>query len=292
MYIIYNKARMKMSNIRSRESVFKGYDGIELFYQAWLPEKARGSIVIVHGAGEHSSRYAHVGHYFASLGYAVYGYDQRGFGRSPGRRGFIKSYDEYILDLKKFIDRFAKEKNIFVLGHSLGGLTAIRFTMDYPEGITGLVATSPVLGLNMRVPAWKEFLAHALHSIYPAFTLVDDIIPSRYLSHDTCACRAYDNDPLVHKLRTARFFIEYLKTSARTRIEPGQLKTPCLILQGGDDKIASVETVERFFQKISSEKKILSIYPHLYHEILNETEKEKVLRDIRGFLESFPASIP
>ncbi|MBL7068568.1 MAG: alpha/beta hydrolase [Candidatus Omnitrophica bacterium] len=276
-----------MGDIISKESSFKGYDGIELFYQAWLPKRERGSIVIVHGAGEHSSRYAHVGDYFANLGYAVYAYDQRGHGRSRGRRGCVKNFNEYILDLKRFASRLSAKENIFILGHSLGGLIAIRFTMDYPEGITGLIATSPVLGLNMRVPAWKKFLAYALHLIYPTFTLIDDAIPSRYLSHDTNVCESCDNDPLVHKLRSVRFFTEYLKTSIRTTGEPGKLKTPCLILQAGDDKIASVEAVKRFYQKISSEKKTLKIYPHFYHEILNETDKEKVLRDIREFLESF-----
>ncbi len=271
------------------EKTFKGYDSLGLFYQSWVPvdpSTSSGSIVIVHGVGEHSSRYAHVGVHFAKLGYPVYAYDQRGNGRSPGRRGHIKEFNEYILDLKCFLEHLSLDEKIFILGHSLGGLIAIRFAMDYPEIIAGIVVTSPALGLSMEVPILKKGLAYTLNLFYPEFTMIDDGILTKYISHDPKVCDAYDNDPLIHRMRSSRFFVEFVKTYRKTAGEPHNLKAPCLFLQAGDDRIVSVEALKRFYGGVSAKDKSLKIYPNFYHEILNEAEKMMVFKDIELWLDS------
>lgn len=270
-----------------QEGAFKAHKNIELFYQSWLPQKEkRASIIIVHGVGEHSSRYAHVGEYFSSLGYAVYAFDQRGNGRSPGKRGHVNDFDEYTLDLKRFIEHLLLAGQLFILGHSLGGLITVRFAMDYPQNLSGIIVSSPALGLSMKIPLWQKALSYALNSLYPSFTMIDNGIPSKYLSHDTKVCSAYDSDPLVHRQRSVRFFMEFVKTLAKTFNEPEKLKCPSLFIQAGDDRIVSVERLKEFFRNIPAEKKILKIYPGFYHEILNEIEKDKVFRDIEVWLTS------
>lgn len=271
------------------ERKFNGYDGLKLYYQWWLPKEKRASIIIVHGIGEHSSRYEHVGVYFSGLGYSVYAYDQRGNGRSPGKRGHIKDFNEYLFDLKAFIEYLALKDNIFILGHSLGGLITISFAMDYPEGINGIVVTSPALGLSMNIPIWKKTLLYVMHVIYPEFTMVDYTISTEYLSHDPNVCRGYDEDPLVHRKRSARFFVEFVKACTKTVNEPQRLKIPSLFLQAGDDRIVSVEALEKFYKGVLSKNKSLKIYPSFYHEVLNEIGKEKVFKDIEEWLSSLVA---
>ena len=117
--------------------------------------------------------------------------------------------------------------------------------------------------------------------------MTDNAIPSKYLSHDPDICRAYDNDPLVHRRRTVRFFTEFMKTSADTFKHPERLTAPALILQAGDDKIVSSAAAEKFFSGIASVKKFFRTYPGFYHEILNETEKDRVIGDIAGFIDCF-----
>lgn len=276
----------KGPKIVHNEGRFRGYDGIDLFYQWWSPKNSKASLVIVHGIGEHSSRYSHVGNHFSKLGYSVYAYDQRGNGRSAGRRGHIKDFNEYILDLNCFIEYLSLKGKPFILGHSLGGLVSIRFAMDYPEGIAGLIVSSPALGLSMDVPIWKKVAAYSLRLAYPVYTFIDNGIPAKYLSHDPKICDAYDRDPLVHRQRSARFFVEFIKASQKTSTQPQRLKIPALFLQAGDDRIVSVDALVRFYTRVSVKNKALKIYPYFYHEILNETQKDKVFKDIEEWLGS------
>jgi len=275
-----------MTDITHCEGRFKGSLNLDLFYQSWMPQDPKGALVIVHGIGDHSSRYSHVGTYFSKHGYAVYAYDQRGNGRSSGRKGHIRNFDEYMLDLACFIKNLNLSRKPFLLGHSLGGLVAIRYAMDYPEDIAGIIVSSPALGLSMKVPIWKKAVAYSLHTLYPEFTFIDNEISSEYLTHDTAVCKAYDEDPLVHRMRSASFFVEFVKAYRRTLREPRKLKIPSLFLQAGDDRIVSVGALKEFYEGIVIKDKAIKIYPNFYHEILNEIEKNKVFKDIERWLNS------
>ena len=104
-------------------------DGVSLFSQCWVPEHVKGHIALVHGHGEHSSRYAHVADRLNADGYAVYTYDQRGHGNSPGKMGRIESFDRLLDDARKFIDAtFAGcgPEPRFIFGHSMGAAIPAR----------------------------------------------------------------------------------------------------------------------------------------------------------------------
>ena len=68
----------------------------------------RGVVMIVHGIGEHSGEYGHVVERLVPAGFAVYGFDLRGHGRSPGRRAFIRSWDDYRQDVRAFLSLVAR----------------------------------------------------------------------------------------------------------------------------------------------------------------------------------------
>ena len=76
--------------MQSSEGTFQGDAGLELYYQSWHPaDQPKAVIVILHGVAEHSDRYLNVVDNLVPLGYAIYAYDQRGHGKSPGQRGYI-----------------------------------------------------------------------------------------------------------------------------------------------------------------------------------------------------------
>lgn len=273
--------------VKYNEGEFIGSGGIKLFFRSWAPDKPKGTIAIVHGIGEHSARYEYTGMRLAGLGYSVYAYDQRGNGRSEGARGHINNFSEYLLDLECLINNIhGKTDNIFILGHSLGGLVTLRFAIDYPDLIKAIIVSSPALGLSMKVPVLQLILAHGLNKLFPTFTLTDNSIETKYLSHDENVCHAYDSDPAVHKKRSVRFFNEYLKISKKTSGEPQELKCPSLFLAGEDDRIVSTEKIKAFYGGITASKKGLHVYPGFYHEILNEVGKEKAFKDIETWLGS------
>ncbi|MEO7116192.1 MAG: alpha/beta fold hydrolase, partial [Caldimonas sp.] len=69
-------------------------DGLDLRRRDWPSDGARGTIVIVHGLGEHAGRYGHVAAALNGRGWGVVGYDHRGHGRSPGDRGRLAAGDD------------------------------------------------------------------------------------------------------------------------------------------------------------------------------------------------------
>ena len=157
---------MTSGSWRHEEGNFQGERDVQIYYQTWTPSGApKAILVIVHGQGDHSGRYVHTAEYFVRNGHSVWAYDCRGHGKSAGGRGHVDSFSDYLADNDRLI-RIAKEqdpsKKIFLIGHSLGGLVVIRYAERKAGELNGLIATSPLLRLRMKVPAWKKFIGRML----------------------------------------------------------------------------------------------------------------------------------
>jgi alpha-beta hydrolase superfamily lysophospholipase len=261
-------------------------DGIELYYSRYRPTGPKASILIIHGIGEHSGRYAHVAEFLCGSGYAVYTFDLRGHGRSKGQRGHILDFDDYSRDVEVIKKVIAQDDKVCLLGHSLGGLIAARHAIKYPSGITGIILSSPAIGLSMRIPFMIEALTAVFSAVCPALSLKDNAISSEYLTHDREIVKSYDSDPLVHRLRTVRFVSEFNRALKFVSDNSTSLKVPAFILQAGDDKIVSGKASRAFFERIGSKIKEYKSYPGYYHEILNETGRISVLEDIKDWLDT------
>jgi len=246
-------------------------------------------MVIGHGLGEHSGRYTHLINRFVKMGISVWAPDHRGHGRSDGRRGHVDFIDQYIHDFKKMI-RIAKKNKppgmkFFLLGHSMGGLIVLNLVEKFPDIADGVIASSPGLNPGMKVPVVKGTVAKILSRIRPSLSF-DNELDSTFLSHDSAIVRAYDNDPLVHRTITARWFTEFLLAMEKTKQSAARIKIPVLMQVAGDDRLVDAETSRQFFNSLTIEDKTLFFYETLYHEIYNETDKdrEKVLNDLEGWL--------
>lgn len=243
-------------------------------------------LVVVHGIGEHSDRYAHVTDHMARTGFTVWAGDLRGHGKSGGKRGHVDSFDDYLADIAQLI-RIAKDhypgSKTFLMGRSLGGLIASNYAEKHANELDGLIASGPALAEKMKIPPAKAFLAKMLSSIVPTFTTTTGLDPN-LLSHDRDVVRKYVEDPMVHKVATARWFTEYRRAQDETMRAADQLTLPCLMLQGGADGIVDASMTSAFFKRIASPDKTLKVYEGFYHEVLNETGKESVLGDIDSWL--------
>ncbi len=186
--------------MKHSEGAFRGAGSLELYYQCWQPEgKPRAILVIVHGVGEHSGRYMNLANHLTTCSYAVYGFDQRGFGRSPGQQGHINSWVEYREDLKAFLQKIREQQPdciIFLFGHSLGALVALDYILHYPEGLRGaIVSGAPIEPAGVAKP-YLVALAHFLSRVCPRFSLPLGLDVSA-LSRDAAVVKAYTTDPLV-----------------------------------------------------------------------------------------------
>jgi alpha-beta hydrolase superfamily lysophospholipase len=257
--------------------------GVELFVARHVVDQPKGLIMIVHGLCEHSGRYHEVAARFNAFGYTVYRFDNRGHGRSGGERGYVNDFNEFIDDAEKVVAR-AKQENpglpVFMLGHSMGGFIAASHGVKYPGRLSGQILSGAASGIQPMLAGLEgvDFSAKAREPI--ANALVD------LVSRDPQVVSAYRNDPLNLKEFSTQLMSEVLIRGARWLMNHYAAYTyPCLVLHGGADQIVTPETSKIFYEKIASTDKELKIYDGLFHEILNEPEKDIVLEDIHRWLE-------
>jgi alpha-beta hydrolase superfamily lysophospholipase len=278
------------------EGTFQGAGGLNLYYQSWHPPvRVRGILGIVHGLGGHSGIFGRIVDYLIAKNYAVYGFDLRGHGRSPGQRAYINTWTEYREDLSaflRFIELHEPDCPRFLLGHSLGGVIVLdyvlRSTEESPEAIAskklqGVIVIAPALG-RVGVPAWRLTLGWILSQLWPRFSL-DTGINLNVISREPAILDAYDRDPLMHRRGTARLATEFFTILAWIKTHIADLQIPILILQGGADRVTFPESTRHFFEQITFADKELREYPESYHEIYNDLDYQLMLIDLGNWLE-------
>ncbi|MGL4368929.1 MAG: lysophospholipase [Spirochaetota bacterium] len=259
------------------QGIFTGKGNIELSYQGWSSDRPKALVVLVHGLGEHSGRYMNIIDSLEGKGVSFFGFDLRGHGRSKGIRGHVDSFMDYIIDLKIFVNKVREEHAglpVIMLGHSLGGAIAFRYALTYQHDLDALVLCSPALISAIKVPQIKTASAQILSSLFPTLNLFNSIDPS-FISHDEEAVKSYNEDPLVHNLITPRFYTEFTANGEFCLEHANQLRLPLMLIHGTDDQLCDIKGTERTFEESESAEKNFVSFPGLYHELMNETEKER-----------------
>jgi alpha-beta hydrolase superfamily lysophospholipase len=269
------------------EGSFEGARSARIYYQSWTPpQKVKAILVIAHGIGEHGGRYTRVADYFMKRNLAVWACDFRGHGRSDGKRGHVDNFDDYLADLGQMI-RIARDHSpgvkVFLLGHSLGGLIATLYAEKHAGDLDGLIASGPALREKMKISPVTALMGKVFSSIMPTFTTGTGLDPN-LLSHDKDVVKKYVEDPLVHKVATARWFTEYRRAQEETMRLANEFTLPCLIIQGGADGIIDPDVATELYRRIKGPDKTLKVYDGFYHETFNEIGKESVLADIDNWL--------
>ncbi len=268
---------------------FAAPDGVQLARHALRPAgEARAAVAVVHGYGEHGGRYRQLGGELAERGFATFVYDLRGHGRSPGRRGHVTRFREYLDDTAAFLDWVRGEaagRPLFLLGHSMGGLIAACFVEQRrPHDLAGVVLSAPFLRLAEPVPRYKLALAHLASVVAPAMD-VGNTLDAAGLSHDDEVVAAYRTDPLNHGAATARWATEVLSAQKSALAHAGRITQHLLVMAGADDPVAHTDAARELFAAAGSRDKKLLVYPGLLHEIFNEAERDAPVADLLAWLE-------
>jgi acylglycerol lipase len=268
------------------EGRLDGARGVEIFWQAWRPPAIRAVVVLSHGASEHSGRYAWTAERLAERGYATYAIDHRGHGRSEGPRAYVDRMDNVVADLDDLV-HLAAERHpsapIFLLGHSMGGCVALAYAIAHQDKLDGLLVSAPVAVLEAASPATRV-AGHVLSVVAPRLGVYD--IDSTAVSRDPEVVRAYDADPLnYHGKLPARTVAELSSTVGRFPEQLPRLTLPLLIMHGTGDRLVPPRASDLVDARASSEDKTYIRYDGLFHEILNEPERDRVVGDIAGWLD-------
>jgi acylglycerol lipase len=269
-----------------RESELAGAGGVKIYWQVWSPPgRPRAVVVIAHGVSEHSGRYGHVAERLVREGYAVYALDHRGHGRSGGPRPVIDRMDNAVADLDSLILLAAAEHDgtdLFLLGHSMGGAISLRYAMVHQDRLSGLVLSGPLAALDAASPAVR-MIARLLSALTPRLGVVS--LDATLVSRDPAVVRDYERDPLnSHVKLPARTVAELAGAVESFPSGVGAITVPTLIMYGTADQLCPTAGSLMLHERIGAADKTITDYDGLYHEILNEPERDAVLDQLCGWL--------
>ena len=277
---------MTVFQVPRLENRFSGAQGLSLFYQAWYPpDVATAVVALVHGFGEHCDRYSTVTTALTQAGYAVFGFDNQGHGRSEGQRGHINRWQDYRDNVSAFLAKVRHHEPslpLFVLGHSLGGLIVLDFALASPQGLAGIVVSGPPIRPTGIAKPYLVAIARVLSGIWPRFSM-DVGAGAETLSRDPAVVNQTQDDPLTHSMASVRWGSECLVAIANVRRNIHKLQAPILLVHGSADKVNDVKGSQEIFERITSDK-TLRIYPGSYHEPHNDLDRNQVMNDLVQWL--------
>ena len=270
--------------MKSFESKFEGSNGISFYIRGWDPtnNRPKALLSLIHGLGEHTGRYLHVGKSMTDAGYALVGFDLRGHGKSGGARGHFPSLNTVMQDMRQFskflVQRYPDIPH-FLYGHSLGGLLSLAYALQYPAGLNGVIVTGAALRSSLQEQKNKIAMVNLLGSVLPSIT-VPSGLDATTISRDADVVQKYINDPLVHDKTSLGLGKAALKAIEQCFTHPKEFAPPLLIMHGSVDKLTYPSGSEDFAKLATETNKdvTLKLWDGLYHEIHNEPEKAEVFK--------------
>ena len=268
------------------------HDGLALHLAHWPATHARGTVLIVHGLGEHIGRYAHVIARLNAWGWNVAGHDHRGHGRSAGPRGGLARPDDLLHDLGLAVQatRAATPGPLVLLGHSMGGLVAARYVAEglqpapaaWYRPVQALALSSPALALPMN--GVQKLLLAVMGRLAPDLALNNGLKPA-WISRDPKVVAAYVADPLVHDRISARLVQAMLDGGATVLAAAPKWNTPTLLMWAGSDRCVAPAGSRAFAAAAPAASVSTREFPALFHEIFNEPEQDEVLTVLQAWLQ-------
>lgn len=267
------------------EGAFQTSDGVELFTRSWTVEKPRYELLLIHGLGEHSGRWAGPMSFLTARGANVYTYDLRGHGRSAGARTDVERFDQFYDDISEMAEAtVAVSGRPWVLyGHSLGGLQSVGYLMGERRPQPNLaVLSAPAMTAN--IPAPLRAAASIFGRLAPGLRFPNSI-KGEQLSKDPAVGEAYFADELVETKVTARLGKSVFDAQAELASELGAITTPTLVIHGADDSLVPPSASAGLARSEGVERRV---YPKLRHELHNEPEPEgaDVMGDVADWIEA------
>lgn len=277
------------NNMQRMEGSFTPTSQIKLFTLTWLPDGDPNAIVIlVHGVGEHAGRYEGVAKRLVNAGYAVYGYDHQGHGRSDGTKTYFKDgIPGAVTDLTEYAETVMAAhagKPFFLYGHSMGSLITLLHLLNHQDKYTGWVSTGNPVHSDQVVAGPLVQLVKAVGSVIPKARLIK--LEGGGISSEPDEVAAYDNDPLVDRnpLRVG-MVSQIFKHAASIRPQLDQVTLPMLIMHGADDPIAPASGSQYVYDHVGSADKTLKIFPAQLHEIHHERDTTEFFADLLAWLD-------
>jgi alpha-beta hydrolase superfamily lysophospholipase len=244
----------------------------------WPAEEPRRLVALVHGYGEHIGRYEHVAQALLARGATVFGPDHVGHGRSPGERALIKDFEPVVDDLHRVITETRKKLPVVMVGHSMGGLIAVRYAQRYGDALSGLVLSGPAVGLS---PVLRGWLSDGIPS---------DPIDVSVLSRDVAVGEAYAADQLVYHGAWKRKTLEaFAAADDAIAAGPPLGNLPLLYVHGSEDQLVPLELARPVVERLAGPDTEIHVIDGARHEVFNELDQDQTIDLVVRFAERVTA---
>ena len=287
-----------MNNIRqASEQHFKTHDGLDLFYRRWpaIAEPRRGAVVLFHRGHEHGGRMAHLVDELKLPDFDFFAWDARGYGQSPGKRGFSPSVATSVRDVQTFVDHLRAAHGIAtsdlaIVGQSVAGVVVAAWAHDYAPDVRCLVLASPAFEIKLYVPLARPGL-RLLQALRGNF-YVNSYVRAHDLSHDPARIASFNRDPLIVRPISVNILLGLYDVAARVVADAQAIVVPTQVLISGADRVVHQGPEHVFFERLGAAVKEKHVFPGFYHDTLGERDRHRALEKVRGFIERMFAARP
>ena len=270
------------------EQAMKSWDGAELFYREWIPHEATDkAILLFHRGHEHSGRWQETVDLLALTDIAVFAWDARGHGRSPGERGAANNFADVIRDVDAFARHISERyeipiENMIILAHSLAAVSVAAWVHDYAPPIRAMILATAAFHVQLYVPLAIPLLRMKQRLFGPG--QVKSYVESKLLTRDKKQAAQYDADALIFRQIAVNVLLDLYDAANRLVADAGAIQTPTLMIGAGHDWVVRLKAQRQFFDRLSSPLKEIEIYPAAYHAIFHDQDRHLVVDRVRKFI--------
>jgi alpha-beta hydrolase superfamily lysophospholipase len=269
------------------ERSFQTHDGVDLFYRYWPAPAAKGAVVLFHRGHEHSGRMGHLADELDLPDYAVFAWDARGHGRSPGERGFSPSIGTSVRDVGSFVQHIAAEygipvESMAVVAQSVGAVLVAIWAHDYAPKIRCMVLASPAFKVKLYVPFARTGLT--LKYKLSKHFFVNSYVKPQFLTHDPERIASYRSDPLITRPIAVNILLGLYKASERVVADARAITVPTQLLISGADWVVHHGPQHRFYESLGTPIKERHVFPGFYHDTFGELGRAVAVGRARQFI--------
>jgi alpha-beta hydrolase superfamily lysophospholipase len=253
----------------------------ETFYEHYPAVNPRANLLLIHGMGAATTRWAATAQYFCAQGINVFCLSLKGYGKTPTETpGHIASFKVYYQDLRALLSQAKKISNLptFAMGESLGALIALGFELYAPKLFEGLIVLAPALQDKLSISIFKKLKLVGLLLTNPKFAFPMPWNPEM-ITRDAQAIATIKNDPFEqHHVASPKMLLENILTRTAVMTQVKKFTTPVLVLQGGHDALMDYRAAEKFAKSLEKFG-TYRFYPDMYHALSVDHGKENVFSD-------------
>ena len=274
--------------MNSERLQFSTDDGLSLHYKTWNVQGATRALVLLHRGHEHADRWETVIPALTMPDTAIYAWEARGHGQSPGRRGHAAGFMEYVRDLDTFFRHLQKAHGLqpertVVVAHSVGGVVAAAWVHDFAPRIAGLVLATPALEVNLIVPA--ALTGIRAMQMLKADATIKSYVRGSWLTRDLSAAAAYDADKPISKDISAKILVDLFDTAKRVISDAEVMDRPLLLFSAGADKVVKKHAIDALYTNYGGDQKTHLTLKGARHAIFHDLCRDEVCGAIKRFAE-------